>query len=1257
MTSTEATRKRLLAQAPIPDAVKPYLLPADNAPVKMIGTYLVPPHDGPPKLMDNPIFLPGPPLPIDKEAVAALAMYLLKVPMPQRDYVDALAENAVAQPAVSTLVYPIILDPTAPSQPPQMLPLWVLSYWVRAHDIVEAQRDWDRAKRFVSDAGLSESLVEGIPWNSQLPNKLGPATLLRSFCSHDWLGYDHIDLMLATIQSEIEHYPTVVACPTSIINKVSKIYRHERETYPTAKHHGYAAQCLQRDGDHPVKKLASAVSVKLTAREVILAGKDDILGNHWISFVIDVDAREIAYFDSMGCRPPSDLCDILHWWLGAHGMTGFKDKTRKTACTQQTDTTSCGLLSINALEHNIAADTYPLIDPSACDAGRLQMLHRVLRFLHKLDPEYSQPVPLTMPSEARTSTTTTATLGKRIRAETSPTSQSPDTALPLDPALQVAALPDASDEWEDEASDVDDGAGAELRTRSELIDKAPKKRNNKKGGRKPDPLLDLLTRRCYRSDDPKERDLYRCVGSKDKWCGCVYSSRNRKRWLKHAISCTRLPKELRDRARVESARCAPSVQVQLAADKLKETEDARNGPSEAKTQKTSGSSAVGSSKLHETAVKHGRKLRHARLHEAILLFTCVAGLSPRVVKLAQWKRIWEIADISYKPATRDELEDQITAQAAHVHDLVLETLRQRDYLTISWDGGTANNNSREAFWTVHISTERGEVFLMDVREATNVRHTATWIKDYVLEIMDEVGRDKFVVGTCDNTGNTRGSRGFLEIDVLTLLALADVCHHLGNTSKDIIKLPYFKMVVQGIRDIISKFHRSHPAIHAFERERAAYRITRGLVSVSKTRFNALTYSALSVQRCTPAIKAVVRSNVVDCEEFEEYFSSDVHWTAMQFHKILDDLIALTLPAAKALTCLEAVSATAADVYIFWHALLHQTKDALTDKKRGIPDDVQRQVLGILNHRYNQLFGERGSLYSPIYEVAAYLTPEYLRNGLFREDRTRTPGADSDAFAGIRYPKLYQKAAVFLADIAKNEIMHGKRPQFTLWKGRATAMKATLISEVKAYSRNQYPYNAPFSQEAGASAWWQALAGQPGGTLLPYIAIKIFAARVNSMPDERTVSTFTWLSSAVRNRIKVNTLTAMTSIRQYYLKKEENAKKRAAANPRPTVKFYDIKKLFDPVEDDNEDDEDDEGGSGSSWLDEPAEEVLPNAPFYDDVASVDFTSPYISEALADEATDGQGDKHPEAAKGSPEGVSDSIGEDDDENFDVLASDFV
>jgi len=36
-----------------------------------------------------------------------------------------------------------------------------------------------------------------------------------------------------------------------------------------------------------------------------------------------------------------------------------------------------------------------------------------------------------------------------------------------------------------------------------------------------------------------------------------------------------------------------------------------------------------------------------------------------------------------------------------------------------------------------------------------------------------------------------------------------------------------------------------------------------------------------------------------------------------------------------------------------------------------------------------------------------------------------------------------------------------------------------------------------------------------------------------MAEERTVSTFTWLNSALRNRMSVSTMSAMTAVRQFY----------------------------------------------------------------------------------------------------------------------------
>lgn len=56
--------------------------------------------------------------------------------------------------------------------------------------------------------------------------------------------------------------------------------------------------------------------------------------------------------------------------------------------------------------------------------------------------------------------------------------------------------------------------------------------------------------------------------------------------------------------------------------------------------------------------------------------------------------------------------------------------------------------------------------------------------------------------------------------------------------------------------------------------------------------------------------------------------------------------------------------------------------------------------------------------------------------------------------------------------------------------------------------------------------------------LQHLAIKIYSVRVNSMPEERTVSTFTWMTPALRSRLSVPAMTAITQIRQYYKTEEK-----------------------------------------------------------------------------------------------------------------------
>lgn len=133
------------------------------------------------------------------------------------------------------------------------------------------------------------------------------------------------------------------------------------------------------------------------------------------------------------------------------------------------------------------------------------------------------------------------------------------------------------------------------------------------------------------------------------------------------------------------------------------------------------------------ARKLGKSERHRRIHHAIVVLLCVAGIPSHVADLEVWRNAWNAADPSYTPATRALLEEQqIVGEAEHVQNLQIEHLKTEQNITVSCDGGTSRG--RQAFWTLHMSTEDGKVYLMAVRQGTSESHTAVWIKTFVLTV-------------------------------------------------------------------------------------------------------------------------------------------------------------------------------------------------------------------------------------------------------------------------------------------------------------------------------------------------------------------------------------------------------------------------------------------------------------------------------------------------------------------------------------------
>jgi len=68
----------------------------------------------------------------------------------------------------------------------------------------------------------------------------------------------------------------------------------------------------------------------------------------------------IHYGDSLGTSIPSKLYDVYTWWLQQHNPA-ILSSLKTLPVTDQTDGYSCGILTMNGLQHFINPEKYPLV--------------------------------------------------------------------------------------------------------------------------------------------------------------------------------------------------------------------------------------------------------------------------------------------------------------------------------------------------------------------------------------------------------------------------------------------------------------------------------------------------------------------------------------------------------------------------------------------------------------------------------------------------------------------------------------------------------------------------------------------------------------------------------------------------------------------------------------------------------------------------------------------------------------------------------
>ncbi|KAI0739259.1 ribonuclease H-like domain-containing protein [Daedaleopsis nitida] len=520
----------------------------------------------------------------------------------------------------------------------------------------------------------------------------------------------------------------------------------------------------------------------------------------------------------------------------------------------------------------------------------------------------------------------------------------------------------------------------------------------------------------------------------------------------------------------------------------------------ASTPAASSESPSGTHLFFDKAKAKGRQLQAAKIDVAIVNLVCVGSIPPRVLDLSEWKDAWSAANCAYEPASCSHPEDvQIPAESAFVRDKQVMLLKEQDNLTITFNGGSLK--SAQSNTTIHVITKDYYVFFFKGVNSTGFSHTSQYYYESLsafnhTQVMESIGPQQFRGICSDNTGN---------------MSKAHACHRLSRLCGDIIKMPHFKEPIKALRRTLKFMKKSGDAHEHLRRKRLEMGISRGLVAIGKTRFASIYHSAALLRP---------RTN------------------------------------GKSITCLESTHATASDVYVFWLACMAGIYDLIkNDTTSGMTDSVKEKIREAMNTQWMQIIQNAPhDVFFPTFVLNPHefhSTMQDLLNDLNPLAVKTIKIGGSKPGEKPKYPKSITCTCNFLLKLLRIEYEQRNTPITSLTVHEANA---ALKDQVALFVTRSWPFGRPLSASSDPFEWWKRLNEYiPQAQPLAHLARIVFAITPNSMADERTQSSYTWLNSYLGSRQSVPMVTRMIHIPNWV------ESKRGTTHPvqRPTVKFRDM----------------------------------------------------------------------------------------------------
>ena len=264
------------------------------------------------------------------------------------------------------------------------LPFWVLDYWTISQEVSKEKQIWTQAVNWLKRGNQTTviNMLGGIPWSFELPREFGDGKAISSLThlfSDDWLSDGTMDLMLAVVRDELQKAEMTVAVVLSCFGqKLITTYRYNQDTYLSSRSCRYLRDIGDQLKDAKISAVCFAFGVCVSSKGVSIPIGEGC--NHWVAVILDVRTRTIWYGDPMKQDPPSELVNVMNWWLQS-ALPGIYFTLMELPCTIQQDSISCGILTMNSLTH-FFFPTHALYNGTQpCVQARTEWAMKIINFL------------------------------------------------------------------------------------------------------------------------------------------------------------------------------------------------------------------------------------------------------------------------------------------------------------------------------------------------------------------------------------------------------------------------------------------------------------------------------------------------------------------------------------------------------------------------------------------------------------------------------------------------------------------------------------------------------------------------------------------------------------------------------------------------------------------------------------------------------------------------------------------------------------